>query len=89
MNKARHMRLVICLTIRLLSASLLGASALTLPANATHFAPLPKVTSPRLYVFDCGTLVHNKPEDYNLTRDEVKDSNMGVTCYLVAHPRAC
>jgi hypothetical protein len=50
-------------------------------------APLPKVTSPRLYVFDCGTLVYNKPEDYNLRRDEVKDSNMGVTCYLVVHPR--
>ena len=77
----------ICLTMRLLCASLLGASALTLPASATHLAPLPNVTSPRLYVFDCGTLVYNKPEDYNLTRDEVKDSNMGVTCYLVVHPK--
>jgi glyoxylase-like metal-dependent hydrolase (beta-lactamase superfamily II) len=38
-------------------------------------------------VFDCGTLVYNKPEDYNLTRDEVEDSNMGVTCYLVVHPK--
>lgn len=28
------------------------------------FAPLPKVTSPRLYVIDCGTLVYNRPEDY-------------------------
>jgi glyoxylase-like metal-dependent hydrolase (beta-lactamase superfamily II) len=82
-----YMRLAICLTIRLLSASLLGAAALTLPAHAAHLAPPPKVTSLRLYVFDCGTLVHNKPEDYNLTRDEVKDSNMGVTCYLVVHPK--
>ena len=47
----------------------------------------PRVTSPRLYVIDCGTLVNNKPEDYNLRRDEVKDSNMGVTCYLVIHPK--
>jgi glyoxylase-like metal-dependent hydrolase (beta-lactamase superfamily II) len=31
--------------------------------------------------------VYNKPEDYNLTREEVKDSNMGVTCYLIVHPR--
>jgi glyoxylase-like metal-dependent hydrolase (beta-lactamase superfamily II) len=56
-------------------------------AYAAEFAPPPKVTAPRLYVFDCGTLVYNKPEDYNLTRDEVKDSNMGVTCYLVVHPK--
>jgi N-acyl homoserine lactone hydrolase len=38
-------------------------------------------------VFDCGTLVFNKPEDYNLTREEVRDSNMGVTCYLIVHPK--
>ena len=30
---------------------------------------------------------NNKPEDYDLRRDEVKDTNMGVTCYLVIHPR--
>ena len=81
------MRLAICLTIGLLAAAMLGASALPPPANAADLAPLPKVTSPRLYVFDCGTLVYNKPEDYNLTRDEVKDSNMGVTCYLVVNPK--
>ena len=79
------MRFAVCLTI--LAATLLGASALAPPASAADLAPPPKVTSPRLYVFDCGTLVYNKPEDYNLRRDEVKDSNMGVTCYLVVHPR--
>ena len=55
--------------------------------TVAELAPAPKVTSPRLYVFDCGTLVYNKPEDYNLKRDEVKDTNMGVTCYLVVHPK--
>jgi glyoxylase-like metal-dependent hydrolase (beta-lactamase superfamily II) len=93
----KFMRLAICLKIRLLVASLLrasflvasliGAVAVAPPASAAHLSPLPKVTTPRLYVFDCGTLVYNKPEDYALTRDEVKDSNMGVTCYLVVHPR--
>src|SRR6202041_573020 len=72
---------------RLLAAALFGTSALASPAIASDLAPLPKVTSPRLYVFDCGTLVYNKPEDYNLKRDEVKDSNMGVTCYLGVHPK--
>jgi N-acyl homoserine lactone hydrolase len=68
-------------------AGLTAAGALAPPAKAAELPGLPKVTSPRLYVFDCGTLVYNKPEDYNLKRDEVKDTNMGVTCYLVVHPR--
>ena len=72
------MRLGIYMTVRLLAVPLLGASALFSPARASDLAPPPKVTGPRLYVFDCGTLVYNKPEDYNLKRDEVKDSNMGV-----------
>lgn len=59
---------------------------LTTHASAAELAPLPKVSSPRLYVFDCGTLINNKPEDYNLKREEVRDSNMTVTCYLVVHP---
>jgi N-acyl homoserine lactone hydrolase len=71
----------------LLAASLLGAATLASHAGAAQLAPLPKVTTTRLYVFDCGTLVFNKPEDYRLTRDEVKDTNMGVTCYLVMHPK--
>jgi hypothetical protein len=45
-------------------------------------APLPKVTSARLYVVDCGTLVYNRPEDYRLSRDEVADTNMSVPCFL-------
>jgi N-acyl homoserine lactone hydrolase len=81
------MRLAIYMTVHLLAVTVLGAAALSSPASASDLAPPPKVTSPRLYVFDCGTLVYNKPEDYNLKRDEVKDSNMGVTCYLVVHPR--
>jgi N-acyl homoserine lactone hydrolase len=50
-------------------------------------APLPKVHSPRLYLIDCGTLVYNRPEDYNLTREEVADTNMSVPCFLVIHPK--
>jgi N-acyl homoserine lactone hydrolase len=70
-----------------IGAGVLGAAALAAPASAAELAPAPKVTAPRLYVFDCGTLVFNKPEDYNLTREEVRDSNMGVTCYLIVHPK--
>jgi hypothetical protein len=38
------------------------------PPNRSGIAPLPRVTSPRLYVIDCGTLIFNRPEDYNLVR---------------------
>ena len=42
------------------------AALLSLAATVTNSAalpPLPTPASPRLYVFDCGTLVYNKPED--------------------------
>jgi N-acyl homoserine lactone hydrolase len=63
------------------------AAALHPCAGGAELAAKPRVTSPRLYVFDCGTLIYNKPEDYNLKREEVRDTNMGVTCYLVVHPK--
>ncbi len=77
----RHIRK----TIAALVASFLLFPALC--ALAGELTPLPTVNSPRLYVMDCGTLVYNRPEDYNLNRDEVKDSNMAVTCYLIVHPK--
>jgi N-acyl homoserine lactone hydrolase len=81
------MRYLPRMVIRRLAATVLGIAALASGVSAADLAPRPSVTSPRLYVFDCGTLVYNKPEDFNLKREEVKDSNMGVTCYLVVHPR--
>src|SRR5256886_16675613 len=65
-----------------------AADAAARPAPRTPgVAPLPRVTSPRLYVIDCGTLVYNRPEDYNLTREEVADTNMSVPCFLVIHAK--
>jgi glyoxylase-like metal-dependent hydrolase (beta-lactamase superfamily II) len=72
--------------LRVFAAVVLCVATLALRARAVELPSLPKVASPRLYVIDCGTLVNNKPEDYGLKRDEVKDTNMGVTCYLVVHP---
>jgi glyoxylase-like metal-dependent hydrolase (beta-lactamase superfamily II) len=62
-----------------------GAAAL--PPHRPGFAPVPRVSSPRLYVIDCGTLIYNRPEDYHLTREEVADTNMAVPCFLVIHPK--
>ena len=46
----------------------------------------PQVQSVRLYVFDCGVLVRGEPTAYNLTREQVGDTNFSDACYLVAHP---
>jgi N-acyl homoserine lactone hydrolase len=63
-------------------------AAETAPApRPPGLAPLPKVSSPRLYVIDCGTLTYNRPEDYQLTREEVADTNMSDPCFLVIHPK--
>src|SRR3979409_1895970 len=40
----------------------------------------------RLYVFDCGYLINLSPETYNLTRQDVPDPTMSVSCFLVTHP---
>jgi glyoxylase-like metal-dependent hydrolase (beta-lactamase superfamily II) len=74
---------VVCLLV----AAVLGTALPALPGSAAELPSPPRVSSPRLYVMDCGTLVYNKPEDYNLKREEVKDTNMGVTCYLIVHPK--
>jgi glyoxylase-like metal-dependent hydrolase (beta-lactamase superfamily II) len=47
----------------------------------------PQVQSVRLYVFDCGVLVRGEPTNYNLTREQVGDTNFSDACYLVAHPK--
>jgi len=41
--------------------------------------------SPRLYVFDCGTL-EGDPARFNFKREEMATSDMSVACYLVVHP---
>ena len=82
--------------VRALLLALVVSCAATAPASAADapapprppgLAPLPKVSSPRLYVIDCGTLTYNRPEDYQLTREEVADTNMSVPCFLVIHPQ--
>jgi N-acyl homoserine lactone hydrolase len=46
-----------------------------------------QVQSVRLYIFDCGVLVRGEPTVYNLTREQVGDTNFADPCYLVAHPK--
>src|SRR4051812_46608176 len=45
------------------------------------------ISSPRLYVFDCGTLDVADTGRFRLKREEVATDKLSVGCYLVAHPR--
>jgi glyoxylase-like metal-dependent hydrolase (beta-lactamase superfamily II) len=47
----------------------------------------PRVTSPRLYVFDCGVLKRGEPTAYGLTRAQVGSTDFSDPCFLVVHPR--
>jgi glyoxylase-like metal-dependent hydrolase (beta-lactamase superfamily II) len=72
-------------------AVLLGLAGIS-TASAQNAAPprlppRPAVTSPRLYVLDCGTIISNRPEGFGLTRDEVFNPNFSDPCFLVIHPR--
>jgi N-acyl homoserine lactone hydrolase len=47
----------------------------------------PPVTSLRVYLFDCGLIKGENPTDYGLNKDNVKNTDMVVPCYLVVHPK--
>jgi glyoxylase-like metal-dependent hydrolase (beta-lactamase superfamily II) len=79
--------LLLALVLSCAAAAPASAADAPAPPRLPGLAPLPKVSSPRLYVIDCGALVYNRPEDYKLTREEVADTNMSVPCFLVIHPR--
>jgi N-acyl homoserine lactone hydrolase len=64
----------------------LAASAQT-PPPPSGLAPPPKVTSVRVYVLDCGTIISNRPEGFGLTRDDVFNPNFSDPCFLVIHPK--
>ncbi|MEI7789547.1 MAG: N-acyl homoserine lactonase family protein [Alphaproteobacteria bacterium] len=75
--------------MRLLAAFVM---ALCLTASAQTAAPpglppLPRLTSPRLYVLDCGTIISHEPERFGLRREDVSDPDFSDPCFLVMHPR--
>src|SRR5262245_31183504 len=68
----------------LLATMLAAVGALT--SLAAQARP-PQVKSPRVYVFDCGVLVRGEPTAYNLTKEQVGDTNFSDACFLVVHPK--
>jgi N-acyl homoserine lactone hydrolase len=57
------------------------------PSASAQSRPPQAPKSPRLYVFDCGTLNLPDPERYQLKRDEIVTNLMSVPCFLIAHPK--
>ena len=47
----------------------------------------PAVKSVRLYVFDCGKLHYDNPTRFGFKNEEVKNYELSVGCYLIAHPK--
>jgi glyoxylase-like metal-dependent hydrolase (beta-lactamase superfamily II) len=47
----------------------------------------PTVSSPRLYVFDCGVIKGLGVDLFGFKKDEVPIRDFFVACYLVAHPK--
>ena len=69
-----------------LSISLIVAVTSSCIVYAGEMTPRPVVTSVRLYVLDCGTITNDRPEEFGVTRDEVKYTALADMCYLVLHP---
>src|ERR1700679_2607736 len=67
----------------LLSLFLFAAAVLPLVAQKAA-AP---VKSLRVYLFDCGLIKGEKPTDYGLKNEDVKNPDMVVPCYLIVHPK--
>ena len=45
------------------------------------------VKSLRLYIFDCGAIKGFDPSLFEFKKEDLKDTNMVVPCYLVVHPK--
>jgi N-acyl homoserine lactone hydrolase len=73
-------------TLPALFAALAGLGMLIAPVGISAVQQRPGPKSPRLYVFDCGTL-EGDPARFNLKREEMATSDMSVACYLVVHPK--
>jgi glyoxylase-like metal-dependent hydrolase (beta-lactamase superfamily II) len=72
--------------MKYLCAILAAIGTLVVPAGIDAVQQRPPLTSPRLYVFDCGRL-EGDPIRFNLKREEMATTDMSVACYLVAHPK--
>ena len=74
------------MNVRPLYGSLVALGTLLATVGISALQPRAQPTSPRLYVFDCGTL-EGDPARFNFKREEMATTDMSVACYLVIHPK--
>src|ERR1700753_3416068 len=73
---------------RRVSASLVSLIALTLAVQLSFAQKVaPPVASLRVYLFDCGLIKGEDPASYRLKKEDVKNPDMVVPCYLIVHPK--
>jgi N-acyl homoserine lactone hydrolase len=73
---------------RRINALAVALIALTLAIQSSFAQKIAApVTSLRVYLFDCGLIKGEDPLTYGLKKDEVKDPDMVVPCYLIVHPK--
>ena len=66
---------------------LLAAAAVLTVAVSTAQQRRATVTSPRIYVFDAGSIKGLDPKLFNFTREELKEVDFVNTAYLIVHPK--
>jgi N-acyl homoserine lactone hydrolase len=72
-----------------LAAALFFATGVSGPGQTARSAQphTPPVRSPRLYVFDCGTIHVADTGLFGLKKEEVATSDLSVPCFLIVHPK--
>lgn len=71
---------------RMLKHSVCALALLALAACSTA-GTKPGAASPRLYIFDCGSIDGVAPESFGLKAEEVATPGFATPCYLVVHAR--
>jgi glyoxylase-like metal-dependent hydrolase (beta-lactamase superfamily II) len=73
--------------MKLRSALLLILSLVTPALSSAEQKLAPPVRSLRVYLFDCGLIKGEDPAAYGLKKNDVKNTDMVVPCYLIVHPK--
>ncbi len=61
--------------------------ALAVLLATSALAAKPVVSSVRLYVIDCGRLKVEDPSRFDFRKEQLKELDFSVGCYLIAHPK--
>jgi N-acyl homoserine lactone hydrolase len=69
---------------KLLGLAVVLVAATTLSVGAQN---RPRVTTPRLYIFDAGGISGLDPKLFNFTREEIKQPDFTNVAYLIVHPK--